>query len=49
MYETEDTIIVDNIGDGLVTFVAAVAVITLSMSCCTGIGLKPILDSFKNL
>ena len=49
MYETEDMVIVETIADTLVSYVAVAAVFTLSMSCCTGIGLKPILDSFKNI
>ena len=48
MYETEDIVIAETLGDSLVTIVAVTSVITLSTSCFTG-GLKPLLDSFKNL
>ena len=49
MYETEDIVIAETLGDSLVTIVAVTSVLTLSTSCFSGIGLKPLIDSFKNL
>ena len=45
-YETEA---IKTLAETLVAVVATTATLTLSMSCFTGVGLKPILDSFKNI
>ena len=39
VYENEEIVIAESLGDLLVTFVASAAVFTLGLSCCTGIGL----------
>ena len=49
VFEPDDIEMVETLGDMLIVFVASAAALTLSMSCFTGIGLKPIIDSLKTL